>query len=136
MTEPKKADPSIRDLFPANSRLLLSGGGKEFVERIGTEAVKKVVLGVLQGENIRTQTEPLTRRRISQVCGAMMALFAHGWTTVDKFTEKMSDMAIEQIKATPNDKANVWPAQWIIGLTWKSVQNVLSSKKKALAPYN
>jgi hypothetical protein len=126
---------TIKDLFPADSRLLLSGGGKEFVERIGIEAVRKVILGVLKGENIRTQTEPLTRRRIGRVCGAMMGFFASGWTRVDNFSEKMSAMAIDQIKATPNDKANVWPSQWVIGLTGKSVQNVLRSKKNELIPY-
>lgn len=61
---------SLSDLFPENSRLLLTGGGKEFIERIGVEAARKVVLSVMMGENVRTQTEPLTRRRIAQVTGA------------------------------------------------------------------
>jgi hypothetical protein len=44
-------------------------------------------------------------------------------------------MAIEQLRAGKTDKATVWPAQWLIGLTGKSVQNVLRSKSDALENY-
>lgn len=33
--------PSINQLFPEKSRLLLTGGGKEFIERIGVEATRR-----------------------------------------------------------------------------------------------
>ncbi len=135
MTDGKKRPP-LSDLFPQKSRLLLTGGGKEFVERIGKDAVKQVVLGVLCGENIRTQTEPLTRQRLGQVSGAMIALFANGWMRMDDFTHEMSGMAVTQLKSSNlSDKASVWPAQWILGLTGKSVQNVLRSRKEAMASY-
>ncbi len=44
-------------------------------------------------------------------------------------------MAVEQLRAKKTDKAAVWPAQWLIGLTGKSVQNVLRSKSDALENY-
>ena len=45
-------------------------------------------------------------------------------------------MAVEQLLRTKKtDKAAVWPAQWLIGLTGKSVQNVLRSKSDALENY-
>lgn len=118
--------PSIADLFPEDCKLLLTGGGKEFIERIGVEAARKVVLSVMMGENVRTQTEPLTRRRIAQVTGAMVALFAQGAIQVENFTEELSAMAVRQLASTPKNKiAAIWPAQWLLGLTGKSVQNVL-----------
>lgn len=40
---------------------MLTGTGKQFIERIGVETVRDVVVSVLMGENIRTRTEPLTR---------------------------------------------------------------------------
>src|SRR5579872_5446629 len=134
MTE--SAKQLLSSLFPENSRLLLTGGGKEFVERIGIEAVRKVVLGVLRGENIRTQTEPLTRRRISQVCGALVALFAKGWIEVDDFSKKVSEMAMFELQGkSVSDKAILWPAQWAIGLTGKLSQNALRGKTSELQHY-
>jgi hypothetical protein len=125
---------TIADLFPEGGRLLLTGGGREFIERIGVEAVRHVVLGVLMGENVRTQTEPLTRRRIAQVSGAMVALFARGLLEVEDFTDRISQLAVEQIEAGRR-KASIWPAQWLIGLTGKSVQNVLRSNPEARNAY-
>ena len=127
---------TIRDLFPEDSRLLLTGGGKEFIERVGVEAAKQVVLSVMHGENIRTQTEPLSRRRIAQVSGAIVALFANGLLQQEDFTEKLSDLALQQInESRKNDNASIWPAQWLLGLTGKSVQNVLRSNPAAREAY-
>ncbi len=127
---------TIGELFPADSRLLLTGGGKEFIERVGVEAARQVVLSVMQGENIRTQTEPLSRRRIAQVTGAMVSLFATGLLQREDFTEQLSTLAIQQINSSRrNDNASIWPAQWLIGLTGKSVQNVLRSDPAAREAY-
>jgi hypothetical protein len=124
------------DLFPSSGRILLTGGGKEFIERIGVEAAKHVVLNVLMGENIRKQTEPLTRQRIAQISGAMVALFARGLQEDKGFTNQLSSMAIRQIESSKkNDKASIWLAQWLIGLTGKSVQNVLRSNPEERAEY-
>ncbi len=126
----------INAIFPENSRLLLTGGGKEFIERIGIDAARKVVLGVLLGENVRTQTEPLTRQRIAQLSGAMVALFVNGWNEMPGFRENISLLAVEQINnAKKNDSAALWPAQWLLGLTGKSVQNVLRSDPEKRAAY-
>lgn len=127
---------TIRELFPEDSRLLLTGGGKEFIERIGVEAAKQVVLSVMQGDNIRTQTEPLSRRRIAQVSGAIVALFANGLLQQEDFTDKLSALALQQINASrKNDNASIWPAQWLLGLTGKSVQNVLRSNPATREAY-
>jgi hypothetical protein len=87
---------NLKDLLPEGGRVLLTGGGKAFIERIGVDAAKHVILSVLKGENLRTQTEPLTRRRIAQISGAMVYLFARGWTEIDGFTDQISDLAIQQ----------------------------------------
>ncbi|HEV2912358.1 MAG TPA: CfrBI family restriction endonuclease [Pyrinomonadaceae bacterium] len=132
---PEKDEPSLSDLFPESSRLLLTGGGKEFIERIGVEATRRVIHHVMMGENLRQQTEPLTRRRVAQISGAMVTLFARGCLGIENFTDSLSDIAVEQLRANKTDKAVVWPAQWLIGLTGKSVQNVLRSKADALENY-
>lgn len=131
----KKNRPSISEFFPETGRLLLTGGGKEFIERIGVETTRRVIHHVMMGENLRQQTEPLTRRRVAQVSGAIVTLFARGWLEIENFTDSLSELAVEQLHVKKNDKAAVWPAQWLIGLTGKSVQNVLRSKSEALENY-
>lgn len=90
----------------------------------------------MHGENIRTQTEPLSRRRIAQVSGAIVALYANGLLHQEGFTQQLSTLALQQItNSRKNDNASIWPAQWLIGLTGKSVQNVLRSKPEAREAY-
>ena len=123
---------NIDNMFPENGRLLLTGGGKEFIEKIGVEAAKAVVLGVLKGDNIRAQTEPLTRRRVAMVSNAVVTLFTQGWANNPSFTEQLSALAVTQLTTSKqSDNASVWPAQWLIGLTGKSVQNVVRGKSEA-----
>lgn len=126
----------IDDLFPEKGKLVLTANGKEFVERLGVETARQVILAVLRGENIRTQTEPLTRRRVAIATGAMVYLFARGWAEVDDFTEQLSTLALEQMDNTSQSKKDTfWPAQWLIGLTGKSIQNVLRSNPELRQSY-
>src|SRR6266498_5528633 len=108
---------TISDLFPEGSRILLTGSGKDFVERIGIETARRAVLNVMIGENLRDQTEPFTRRRIAELNGAVIAMFVKGHLEIPDFTSQVSAMAIRQIQTSKkNDKVRVWPAQWLIGL--------------------
>lgn len=125
---------ALAKLFPESGKILLTGGGKDFVERIGVEAIRNVVSSVLNGQNIRTQTEPISRRRIAQVSGALVAMFTQGYLQIEDFQKKLSSLAIDQLKHSRGN-ANVWPAQWVIGLTGKLVQNVLRGKAEELDNY-
>lgn len=126
----------IDNYFPEKGKLVLSANGKEFIERLGVETARQVILAVLHGENIRAQTEPLTRRRVAIAAGAMIYLFAKGWAEIDGFTEKISAFALEQMVNTPQSKKDTfWPAQWLIGLTGKSIQNVLRSNPELRQSY-
>ena len=131
----KQAKTSLIELFPKGFRVLLTGGGKEFVERVGVEAVRAVVLSVMVGKNIRTETEPLTRSRLAQVSGGIVTLFARGCLEIENFAGQLSKMAVEQIQSAGRDKGAVWLSNWLIGLTGKGVQNVLRSNPDAVAEY-
>jgi hypothetical protein len=126
----------IDSLFPEKGKLVLTANGRDFVERLGIETARQVILAALRGENIRTQTEPLTRRRVAIATGAMIYLFAKGWAEVDSFTENISALALEQMDNTSqSQKDTFWPAQWLIGLTGKSIQNVLRSNPELRQSY-
>lgn len=117
---------TVSDLFPEAGKLLLTGGGKQFVERIGIEATKQAILNVMTGQNLRTQTEPLSQHRIAILSGAIISLFIKGFKEVPDFSGGLSSIAVEQIKnSKKSDKASMWIAQWMIGLTGKSFENVL-----------
>ena len=132
---PETNELSLDNLFPKGSRLLLTGGGKEFIERIGVETTLQVIHHVMIGDNLRSHTEPLTRRRVAQISGAMVALFAKGCLDSDTFFSQLSELSVKQLDSTGKDKASTWIAQWAIGLTGKSVQNVLRSKVGAMDNY-
>lgn len=133
----ESAPPGPLDrLFPDFGKALLTGGGREFVERLGEDAIKQAVLRVMLGENLRTQTEPLSRRRIAMVSGALLAMYARGSFSIPGFEREVSRLATEQWNGSrTTDTAQLWPAQWLLGLTGKSVQNVLRSDPDALHAY-
>lgn len=136
MTVKRKDHLMLDELFPEGGRVLLTGGGREFVERIGVEAIRQSLLSVMTGDNIRTQTEPLSRRKIAILSGAIITLFLRGHLKVEGFTEELSAMAISQLAARgKRDKATTWIAQWLIGLTQKQFQNVLRSNVEGLKGY-
>jgi hypothetical protein len=127
---------TLDDLFPEGGRILLTGGGREFVERIGVEAIRHSILSVMMGDNIRTQTEPLSRRKIAIMSGALIALFLRGHREIENFTDKISGMAVSQLAMRrKRDKATTWVAQWLIGLTQKQFQNVLRSDTEGIKGY-
>src|SRR5579872_4552988 len=122
---------TLASLFPEAGRVFLTGTGKQLVERIGAQTVRRIVLDVLQGENVRDQTEPLTRQRITQISSAVVMMFLKGWSEVDGFSENLSRMAFDQLTRRPRGRhpADVLPAQWVLGLTEKQVQNVLRDRQ-------
>ena len=127
---------TINELFPEKGKLVLTGSGRQIIERLGVDTARQVVLAVMQGENIRRQTEPLTRRRVALATGAIVALFAKGWQEVDDFGDKLSELALEQLSAKgAHNRAIQWPAQWVVGLTGKGTQNVLRSDPEARQEY-
>lgn len=136
MSKKKPDDLALDELFPEGGRALLTGGGREFVERIGVQAIRDSILSVMMGDNIRTQTEPLSRRKIAIVSGALVALFLRGHLKIGNFTSKISEMAVSQLaRRRKRDKAATWIAQWLIGLTQKQFQNVLRSDAEGMKGY-
>ncbi|HYV24162.1 MAG TPA: CfrBI family restriction endonuclease [Pyrinomonadaceae bacterium] len=128
---------TLAELFPEKGRILFTGSGKEFVEQLGLEAIRNSVLSVMLGENLRTQTEPLSRGKLAIVSGALIAMFLRGHVEIDNFTDSLSEMALEQLakRGKGRDKVAISVAQWVIGLTQKQIQNVLRSDLDQIKGY-
>ncbi len=126
----------IDAFFPKEGRELIGGTGRQFIDNLGEEAAKKVVASVLLGENLRQNTEFLTRRRLSLISAAIISMFIKGNVESEEFKNDPSTLALNQLGiSSSSDKARLWPAQWLLGLTGKSVQNVLRSESKAFGSY-
>jgi hypothetical protein len=123
-------------LMPESGRILLTSSGQEFIKRLGIESVKKTVLGVLKGENLRTQTEFLTRNRLCQLSAALIDLYLRGVKSVDHFSDNLFQHAINQIgHSKKSEKSEQWPAMWFMGMTEKQFQNILRSNVQNYEEY-
>jgi hypothetical protein len=90
----------------------------------------------LKGENLRTQTEFLTRNRLCQLSAALIDLYLRGVKTVDHFSDNLFQHAIDQIRySKKTEKSEQWPAMWFIGMTEKQFQNILRSNKQNYTEY-
>jgi hypothetical protein len=92
----------LLDSFPEPSIPLLSGTGREFIRRIGEDSARDAVLAILKGENVRAQTEFLTRARITQLNAALVAQYMTAKLGNDSFTENY----FEFVKAAIVKKIN------------------------------
>ncbi len=136
---PKKTKPSevtnLSQLMSPATLKLLSASGSDFVQQIGMDVVRGVVLDVLTGRNLRDSTEVLTRRRIAALNLALVNLFLQGSTASDDFVNRLPGFATEILTRKHLTKTERWIAQWALGLTDKAFQNVLRDNPNALAEY-
>ncbi|MFN3308140.1 MAG: CfrBI family restriction endonuclease [Anaerolineales bacterium] len=125
----------LSDLLSPSALELLSASGSEIVRQIGLDVVRGVVLDILRGYNLRDSTEVLTRRRITALNLATLALFLKGLSLSDDFIANLPALAQEILSRKRVDKIERWLAQWMLGLTDKAFQNVLRDEPQALQEY-
>jgi hypothetical protein len=135
MTNKKLSIKSFVDLTNPAILELLSANGHTFVQQIGLDVIRGVVLDILSGRNLRDSTETLTRRRIAILNLAMLDLFLKGSTLSEDFTAQLPIIAAEILSRKRLPKTEKWIAQWMLGLTDKAFQNVLRDDPRALASY-
>lgn len=115
----------IRNI-PRTGEVLAKYRGADVIDRIGEEIVKDVVTGVLCGENIRSLTEGMTRRRLTLSNAALFVTFLKSNRDIGNFASKIPDIVKTGLGSDiPNEKKLF--LKWCIGLTEKGIQNVLRS---------
>ena len=120
--------------FPAEFRSLLTGSGKDFVKTAGDDIIREAVLGILIGENLRNQTEFFTKRRLLLISASLFVQCLRLSHTGDLDNVKKILTYAGQSLQTGRKNMN-WISQWFLGLTGKSVQNVLRSDFSSLDDY-
>lgn len=120
---------NITDFIPEKSLRLVKYSGDQLIDRLGFEVIKNVVISILSGRNVRDLTEGLTQRRIllmnTSVIITYLKLMSHDDNIEDKITSMVkSNLHVKKLGA--EKKAYL---QWFLGLTGKSVQNVIRDEE-------
>ena len=126
---------SLLDNYPAFALPALRTSGTTVIDRLGIDVVKDVILGVLSGSNIRDSTEMLTRRRITTVNLGIVSLFLSALARHPDERDILVESAKSVITRSGTTEEERHIAQWIIGLTGKSVQNVLRDDSETIDDY-
>ncbi len=108
--------------------------GVEIIDRIGEDIVKEVVTSVLCGENIRSLTEGLTRRRLALSNAALFITFLKSNHDIGNFIDKLPEIVKTELNSDISSEKKLF-LQWCIGLTGKSIQNVLRNEDDELDNY-
>ena len=119
-------EQKISKFIPKIGESLALYKGKEVLERIGESIVKEVVVSILCGGNVRALTEGLTRRRLALSNAALLVTFLKSYNHIDNFIKKMPEIVKNELITRISSEKKMF-LQWFVGLTGKSIQNVLRS---------
>jgi len=125
---------SIRDLIPSAFRELVESKGANFIRQVGEDTVRKIVVDILCGVNLRASTESLTRQRIGKVNAVTLLMYLRGLQIASDFSRQIPQLAADGLsqRAPKHEKSC---CQWMLGLTYKSFQNVLRDDTSAIGQY-
>lgn len=124
----------MSDNVPRIGETLAKYRGVEVIDRIGEDIVKEVVTSVLCGENIRSLTEGLTRRRLALSNAALFMTFLESNHDIENFIDKLPEIVKTELNSDISSEKKLF-LQWCIGLTGKSIQNVLRNEDDELDNY-
>jgi len=134
MIKMRLSDKILTSLIPKTYKALLYSRGRDFVEKIGDEVIRGVLLNVLSGGNLRDSTEMITRKRLCLLNAATLSTFVSGAYQDNRFATVLPNIATNQLKAGVK-KDERWFFEWSLGLTDKAIQNVLRDDPKKLDDY-
>lgn len=114
--------------------------GKDLIDRVGNEVINEVVTSILCGGNVRTLTEGLTQRRILISNASLFMTYLKGSKLFSDFEENFNTIVFKELLNNKLKTEQKIFLQWFIGLTGKSMQNVLRSNpdeiEKHLSDFN
>ena len=117
-------------LIPQEGLDLVKYSGKDLINRLGKDVIENVVLSILCGDNLRDLTESLTQRRILLMNSSLVITYLRALHSYKNFAENISNIVKQELlqeKLSVNEKSYLY---WFIGLTGKSIQNVLRDKNE------
>ena len=131
----RKTENKLTELLGPDALKLLSGTGPDLIRKVGIDVIRDILLDILTGKNLRDSTEVLTRSRIAALNMALVQLFLKGAADSEDFVQSLPSLATDILKQRRLAKSERWLASWMLGLTDKSIQNVLRDSFAALDDY-
>lgn len=125
----------IANHIPKLGKDLASYRGEELIDRIGEDTIRELVENILCGENVRSLTENLTRKILALSNAALLATYLNASKAINGFSDNMSKLVGRELKTAHLTKDEKAFLQWLVGLTGKSVQNVLRSSEDDFLTY-
>ena len=124
----------ISQYIPSEGISLVGYKGVEVIDKIGEEIFKEVVSSILSGGNFRSLTEGLTRRRLSLSNAALFVTYLQSSHNIKNFVDRIPDLVKNELSTRLSKDKKLF-LNWCIGLTGKSIQNVLRSDEEAFESY-
>lgn len=116
---------TISNNIPALGKDLSAYKGSELIDKLGEDIIKDLVANILCGKNIRSLTETLTRKRLSLSNASLLITYLRSLSTIPRFNDNLFEVVGNELKKARVDRSEMSYLQWLIGLTGKSIQNVL-----------
>lgn len=131
----QKATDLVSKYIPELGLSLAKYSGEQLIERVGQDIIKNVVGSILCGGNVRTLTESLTQRRISLSNATMLIAYLKATKNIKNFQERLPQIVSNELRVSKLTQEQRVFLQWLVGLTGKSIQNVLRSDHDQLEAY-
>jgi len=126
---------TLTQYIPELGLSLAKYSGEQLIDRVGEDIIKNVVSSILCGGNVRALTEGLTQRRISLSNAAMLIAYLKASKSIKDFQNRLPQLVSNELKVSKLNPEQKVFLQWLVGLTGKSIQNVLRSDHDQLEAY-
>jgi len=125
----------VSKLIPQLGLNLAKYSGSQLIERVGKDIIENLVASILCGGNVRSLTEGLTQRRISLSNASLLIAYLKAAKNIPDFSENLTEIISHELLTAKLSAEQKKFLQWFIGLTGKSIQNVLRSDQEQLKAY-
>lgn len=119
----------LSSLIPSDSLDVVNYSGSDLIDRLGKDIISNVVLSVLCGDNIRNLTEGLTQRRILLMNASLFMTYIKALSSFEDLSKNLSGIVASEVKMRLSSEKKRY-LLWFLGLTGKSVQNVIREQSQ------
>jgi len=131
----EQSTESVSKYIPKLGLSLAKYSGEQLIDRVGQDIIRNVVASILCGGNVRALTEGLTQRRISLSNASLLIAYLNASKNIKDFQPRLYELVSNELQLSKLDPEQKIFLQWLIGLTGKSIQNVLRSDSDQLKGY-
>lgn len=125
---------NIETHFPEGARHLVTLSSDDLLQTLGMPVLQQIVIDVLNGVNVRSATEQLTKQRVSLLNGALLVTYASLYEAGVN-TSEIPELVHNRLLSKSVSRDDQTVLRWMLGLTQKQVQNVLRSDEGARVSY-